>query len=399
MNTTHTQSPEGNEVLSMSLTPVEGRPLQSTAAARKARAALARTQQAPLLVEDIEIAEPRADEILVRMVATGICHTDIVCANGFPVPMPIVLGHEGAGVIEAVGAGVKGLAVGDHVLLTFNSCGACPNCSSHEPAYCHQFLGLNFGGVRPTDGTSPLSQQGEKINGQFFGQSSFATLAIARAVNAVKVDKSLPLAILAPLGCGVQTGAGAVINSLMVRAGRSIAIFGCGAVGLSAVMAAKVVGASPIIAVDPNAERRALALELGATHAIDPVGHPDIIGALRDASGGGLDYALDTSGIPAVTKNAIDVMLPNGMLGLIGVPPPEAPMPITMMELCLRGIGVKAILEGDSDPHVFIPRLVDLYVAGKLPLDRLIKQFPFEQINEAFNAAISGTVVKPVVVF
>ena len=383
----------------MRTTAAEGQALQSTAAARKARAALARTQQAPLLVEDIEIAAPRADEILVRMVATGICHTDVVCANGFPVPMPIVLGHEGAGVIETVGADVKGLAVGDHVLLSFNSCGACANCASHEPAYCHQFLGLNFGGVRLTDGTSPLSQRGEKIHGQFFGQSSFATLAIARAVNAVKVDKSLPLALLAPLGCGVQTGAGAVMNSLKVRAGRSIAVFGCGAVGLSAVMAAKVVGASPIIAIEPSAERRALALELGATHAINPVGHPDIVAALREASGGGLAYALDTSGIPAVMKNAVDVMLPNGMLGLIGIPPPDAPMPMTVMDLYMRGLGVKCIVEGDADPQVFIPQLVDLYRAGKLPVDRLVKQFPFEQINEAFATAMNGSVIKPVVVF
>jgi Zn-dependent alcohol dehydrogenase len=377
----------------------DGLALQSTPAVRKARAALARTQQAPLTLEDIDIAGPRADEVLVRMVATGICHTDVVCLNGFPVPMPIVLGHEGAGVIEAVGSEVSELAPGDHVLLSFNSCGTCSNCKSHEPAYCFQFLGLNFGGMRLEDGSSPLSRKGEKIHGQFFGQSSFATLAIARAVNAVKVDKSLPLATLAPLGCGVQTGAGAVMNSLQVRAGRSLAIFGCGAVGLSAVMAARIVGANPIVVVEPNAARRALALELGATHAIDPTGQSDMLGALRDAGGGGFDYALDTSGIPAVMKNAIDAMLPNGMLGLIGIPPPEAPMPMTIMDLYMRGLGVKCVIEGDADPQTFIPKLVELYQAGKLPVDRLIKEFPFDQINEAFTAATNGSVIKPVVVF
>ena len=383
----------------MSAVIAEGQALQSTTAARKARAALARTQQAPLLLEDIDIVGPRADEVLVRMAATGICHTDVVCLNGFPVPMPIVLGHEGAGVIEAVGSAVSGLVPGDHVLLSFNSCGACSNCKSHEPAYCHQFLGLNFGGMRLEDGSSPLSQKGEKIHGQFFGQSSFASLAIARAVNAVKVDKSLPLATLAPLGCGVQTGAGAVMNSLKVRAGRSLAIFGCGAVGLSAVMAAKIVGAGRIVVIEPNAARRALALELGATHAIDPKGKKDIVAALREAGDGGFDYALDTSGIPAVMKSAVDVLLPNGMLGLIGIPPPEAPMPMSIMDLYMRGLGVKCIVEGDADPQTFIPQLVDLYKAGKLPVDRLIKQFPFEQINAAFTAATDGSVVKPVLVF
>jgi aryl-alcohol dehydrogenase/geraniol dehydrogenase (NAD+) len=383
----------------MSATLDEGLALQRTPAARRARAAVARAQQAPLTLEDIDIAAPRADEVLVRMAATGICHTDVVCLNGFPVPMPIVLGHEGAGVVEAIGSGITDLAPGDHVLLSFNSCGTCANCRSHEPAYCHQFLGLNFGGMRLEDGSSPLSRLGEKVHGQFFGQSSFSTLAIARAVNTVKVDKSLPLASLAPLGCGVQTGAGAVMNSLKVRAGRSLLIFGCGAVGLSAVMAAKVVEAGTIVVVEPNAARRALALELGATQALDPKGEDDLVGALREAGGGGFDYALDTSGIPAVMKSAVDVLLPNGMLGLIGIPPPEAPMPMSIMELYMRGLGVKCVIEGDADPQTFIPQLIELYRAGKLPVDRLIKQFPFERINDAFVAATDGSVVKPVVVF
>jgi Zn-dependent alcohol dehydrogenase len=371
--------------------------LQQTVAARRARAALVRQPQTPLVLEDIDVAGPLGDEVLVRMVATGICHTDVVCRDGFPVPMPIVLGHEGAGVIEAVGPKVKHLAVGDHVLLSFNSCGGCANCQSHEPAYCHQFLGLNFGGVR-SEGASALSQNGELVHGAFFGQSSFSTLSIARELNAVKVDKALPLHVLAPLGCGVQTGAGAVMNSLKVPAGRSIAIFGCGAVGLSAVMAAKVVGASVIVAVEPNPARRALALEFGATHAIDPKAG-DVVEALKAAGGGGVDYALDTSGIPAVAKSAVDALLPNGMLGLIGVPPPDAPMPMSIMDLYMRGLGVKCIVEGDADPKVFIPQLVELYLAGKLPVDRLIKQFPFADINAAFTAATDGSVVKPVLVF
>jgi Zn-dependent alcohol dehydrogenase len=378
---------------------VDGRPLQSTTAARKARAAILRQAQKPLTLEDIEVSAPRADEVRVRMVATGICHTDIVCRDAFPVPMPMVLGHEGSGVVESVGADVKGLAEGDHVVLSFNSCGGCANCSDHEPAYCHNFLGLNFAGIRLEDGSSPLSQAGALVHGNFFGQSSFASLAVVRAKNAVKVDRALPLELLGPLGCGIQTGAGAVMNSLKLRAGRSIVIFGAGAVGMSAVMAAKALGAGSIIVIEPNAARRKLAAELGATVTLDPRDGSDTLAAIKAGGGAGVDYALDTTGIPALANMATDALLPNGMLGLLGFPPPDAQMPMNMMSLFTRGIGVKFIVEGDSDPQVFIPQLIALYQAGKLPLEKLIKTFPFSQINEAMASTENGTVIKPVVLF
>src|SRR5882672_2417318 len=378
----------------------DGLPLQSALSAQRARAALVRQPRVPLSLEDIDVAAPRADEVRVRLKATGICHTDLVCRDAFPVPMPIVLGHEGAGVVESMGADVRDLAVGDHVVLSFNSCGTCPNCGSHEPAYCHQFLGLNFAGVRLEDGSSPLSQHGKPINGNFFGQSTFASLAVARAKNVVKVERSLPLELLGPLGCGVQTGAGAVMNALKVRAGRSIVIFGAGAVGMSAVMAAKAVGASAVIVAEPNANRRAMAAELGATTTLDPRDGSDMLAAIKAAGGGtGVDYALDTTGIPALANLATGALLPNGMLGLLGFPPPDAQMPMNMMSLFTRGLGVKFIVEGDSDPQVFIPQLVALYQAGKLPLERLVKTFPFEQINEAMASTENGTVIKPVVLF
>lgn len=378
---------------------VDGSPLQHAISARRARAALARRPQAPLLLEDIDVAAPRPDEILVKMVASGICHTDIVCRDGFPVPMPIVLGHEGSGVVEAVGTDVKGFAPGDHVVMSFNACGSCGNCVSHEPAYCHHFLGLNFGGAFHDDRSTPLSQNGEPIFGNFFGQSSFASLAIVRACNAVKVDKALPLALLGPLGCGIQTGAGAVMNSFKLKEGRRIVVFGGGAVGLSAVMAAKALGASAIVLVEPNSQRRALAIELGATATIDPRDGSDTLEAIRAASGGGVNYALDTTGIPAVAATAADALLPNGQLGLIGIPPPDAPFPMSIMSLYVRGIGIKCIVEGDSDPQQFIPELIALYQAGKLPFDRLVKTFPFEQINEAIASSENGSVIKPIVLF
>jgi len=377
-----------------------GQPLQSSSAFRQARAAIARAQREPMAIESVNVAAPRDDEVLVRLVASGICHTDIVCRDAFPVPMPIVLGHEGAGIVETVGSKVSGLKAGDHVIFSFNSCGSCSNCQSHEPAYCHQFLGLNFGGVRLEDGSSPLSQNGQMVHGNFFGQSSFATAAIVRAKNAVKVDQDLPLELLGPLGCGIQTGAGAVMNSLKVREGRAIVIFGAGAVGMSAVMAAKVVGASSVILVEPNATRRALAIELGATATIDPRDGSDTATAIRAASGGaGVDYALDTTGIPAIMTTASEVMLPNGQIGLIGIPPPDATVPLNIMSIYGRGLSLKCIVEGDSNPQVFIPQLIELYKSGKLPFDKLIKKFPFEQINDAMDASERGDVIKPVIIF
>lgn len=372
--------------------------LQQPSAVRKARAALLRAAQHPLQVEDIEVSAPREDEVLVRMAGTGICHTDLVVCGGFPAPLPIVLGHEGAGVVEAVGPGVKSIKPGDHVVLSFDACGTCPNCAQHQPAYCHHFMPLNFGGQSPVDESTGLSQGGEKVFGRFFGQSSFATLALARERNTVKVAPDLPIELLGPLGCGVQTGAGAVMNSLKLKAGESIAVFGGGAVGLSAVLAAKVVGASHIVVVEPNAARRALALELGATAAIDPAAESDVPGAVKAASGG-VQCALDTTGIPPVIRQAADTLLPNGMLGLLGVSPPEADLPVNIMSMLMRGIGVKAILEGDSDPKQFIPELLELYRAGRFPFVKLIKTFGFEQINEAMNASMDGSVVKPVVIF
>lgn len=376
-----------------------GTPLQHTPAARRIRAAVARAPQQPLSLEDLDIAAPRAGEIRVRLSGSGICHTDLVCRDAFPVPMPIVLGHEGSGIVEAVGEGVSDLQVGDAVVLSFASCGHCGNCADHAPAYCHQFFPLNFAGMRLEDGSTPLRRGDEVVHGHFFDQSSFATMAIARAAHAVKVDADLPLALLGPLGCGIQTGAGAVMNSLGLQAGQAIAVFGGGAVGLSAVMMARHLGASHIVVVEPNAGRRALAQELGATLCIDPRATADVIEAVKAATGGGVQHALDTSGIAAVIGQAAEVLLPNGVLGLLGVPPPDATFPMTIMSIVMRGVGIKAIFEGDSEPRVFIPQLIALYRQGRFPFDKLIQTFPFEQINDALAASENGSVVKPIVTF
>jgi Zn-dependent alcohol dehydrogenase len=363
----------------------------------KATAAIIRNVGGPFLIEDVEVQSPIGAEVLVRIVGVGMCHTDLVARDGFPVPMPIVLGHEGSGVVEAVGPEVKGLSVGDHVVLSFDSCAACATCDEHLPAYCHNFLAYNFAGVRLADGSSSLSKGDEVIHGNFFGQSSFASFAIAHERNTVKVDKDLPLEILGPLGCGVQTGAGAAVLSVGIKAGQSLAIFGGGAVGLSALLGARAVGAGTVIVIEPNTERGKLALELGASHVINPKECDDVLAKVKELGGGaGVNHALDTTGIPDVIAIAVETMTANGMLGLIAVPPPEAMLPANMMSMLVRGVGVKYITEGDADPQTFIPQMIAWYKAGKFPFDRLIKTFPFAQINEAAHASETGQAIKPV---
>ncbi len=223
-----------------------------------------------LAVSEVTLDAPRAGEVGIRMVAAGVCHSDLSVLNGtVPMPLPMVLGHEGAGVVEAVGDAVADIAIGDHVVLSFNACGACRNCLRGMPSRCLGIFEANFA-CRRCDGSSALAHGAETINGHFFAQSSFATHAIARRANAVRIAADVPLALMGPLGCGIQTGAGAVLNNLRPGAGSSLAVFGCGAVGLAALMAARVAGCTGVVAIDPNPARRELALELGATRAIDP---------------------------------------------------------------------------------------------------------------------------------
>ena len=242
-------------------------------------AAVARAAHAPLSIETLAIGEPREDEVLVRLVACGICHTDIVCRDQLlPVPLPAVLGHEGAGIVEHVGSRVTKVAPGDKVLLSYDSCAACPSCRAAQPFYCHDFGARNFSAHRP-DGSTPLRAETVGVGGRFFGQSAFASHCIARERNLVRVSADADLAMLAPLGCGIQTGAGTVMNALRPSGGASIAIFGCGTVGLSAVLGAVLSGCARIVAVDPNPARLALAEGFGATDLLDPRGVADVPGA------------------------------------------------------------------------------------------------------------------------
>jgi aryl-alcohol dehydrogenase len=360
------------------------------------KAAVAREQGGQLSVESVNLEAPSSHEILVRVVATGVCHTDLVVLAGhLPTPFPVVLGHEGAGVVEQVGSGISKVKPGDHVVMTYNSCGVCPSCNDHASSYCHEFFPRNFFAVRP-DGSSALSQNESLIHGNFFGQSSFATHALCHEANVVKVAETLPLELLGPLACGIQTGAGAVMNALKVTVGRSIVVFGTGSVGLSAIMAAKVVGAPTIIAVDMNDERLEMARELGATHCINP-GKQKAPEEIMQISGFGVDFALDTTGLPSVIRDAVESLAPRGTCGILGAPAPETQIVLDETHFMSGGRRLIGIVEGDANPDTFIPMLAELYAKGLFPFDKLVKFYNLDQINEAIEDSESGRTIKPII--
>lgn len=360
------------------------------------KAAVTRAVRAPQSLEMLDLDEPRDDEILVRVVATGVCHTDIAMRDqAFPVPQPIVLGHEGAGIVERIGRAVTRVAVGDPVVMSYNSCGVCESCREHASTYCHDFFGRNFGGSR-ADGSSPLSRQGESIHGNFFGQSSFATHALCNERNVVKVPRDAPLERLGPLACGIQTGAGAVINALKVGVGRSVAVFGTGSVGLSAIMAARIVGATTIIGVDLNPARLALARELGATHTID-AGRHDPVAEIMRITGHGVHYALETTAHASVIRQAVESLTLRGECGLVGASQAGTQISLDVLHLMTAGRKVRGIVEGDSVPEVFIPQLIELHLQGRFPYDRMLTFYALDDIDRAIADAESGATIKPIV--
>jgi aryl-alcohol dehydrogenase len=356
------------------------------------RAAVSRPGLAEPRIETLALEAPRAGEMRVRIVAVGICHTDCHEHPGRHAPQPIVLGHEGAGVVEALGEGVRGFAIGDHVLLSGSSCGQCPSCLAGRPTYCDLAMPLSFGGKR-LDGSTALRCGDEPVHSHFFGQSSFATHCIVPERTAVKIDKDLPLDIMAPLGCGVITGAGSVIEALKVRAGQSLAIFGTGGVGLSAVMAARLVGVRQIVAVDVRRDRLDLALELGATHAID-AGSDDVARQIRAVTGRGVDFSFNTTTVPAVHTMALECLAMNGTAGFVAAPRGEwAP---AMFAMLAGGRQLRGILGGDANPRTFLPMLIDYWRQGRFPFDQMIRSYDFADIGAAFHDIEAGTVIKPV---
>jgi aryl-alcohol dehydrogenase len=359
-------------------------------------AAVLRTPHQPLVFEDASLEMPRDNEVLVRMVATGVCHTDMVVRDQLmATPMPLILGHEGAGIVERVGRTVTTVAPGDHVVMTYAYCGLCAPCATGHPAHCQHMGELNFAGGR-LDGTSSACDHDHgKLHDHFFGQSSFATHAIANELNVVKVRKDVPLELLGPLGCGIQTGAGAVLNALRVRPGSSFVAFGAGAVGLAAIMAARVAGATVIIAADVNPARLELALELGATHVINSM-ETDPVAEVRKLTGGGADFTLECSGRPAVLRQAIDSLAILGTCGIVGATKEGTEVAFNVNDVMIPGRRIMGIVQGDVVSRTFIPELIELFRQGRFPFDRLVKFYPFEQLNEAMADSESGVTIKPI---
>ncbi len=358
---------------------------------REIQAAVFRDTSLKPSLESLTLGEPGEGEVIVRMTATGICHTDLKVAgtSGFA-PRPVVLGHEGAGIVDTVGPGVDDLVPGDPVVMSFTWCGKCRACLDAEPAVCHNYNPFQC------ERSYMESAQGP-VHGDFFNQSSFATCTLAKRRGVVKVRKDAPLERLGPLGCGIQTGAGAVLNVFRIRPGQSLAVFGAGSLGLSAVMAAKLAGAGPIIAIDIHPNRVQMAAELGADHVILAEG-----GTVKDQvvaiTGEGVDFALDTTTVAAVMLDAIDCLAVRGTFGYVAPPEDTPNLPIPLRPL-MEGRRICGITQGNSHPDIFIPQLIDYHLKGLFPFDRMIRYYPFEQIEQAFHDSETGHTIKPVLLF
>lgn len=365
----------------------------------KTMAAVVRESGGAFALEELELDDLRPNEVRVRLVATGVCHTDAVVRDQiYPTPLPAVLGHEGAGIVTEIGSAVTTVAPGDRVVLSVNSCGTCRHCLSGHGTYCTHLYDRNFGGRRPDGSTAFTDADGGAISSHFFGQSSFAAHTNADERSVVKVPDDVPLELMGPLGCGVQTGAGAVINSLRPEAGTSFAVFGAGAVGLSALLGTIVVGVATRIVVDVNPDRLALATELGATHVIN-AREEDAVARIREITGDGVDYALETTGVSPVLRQAVDALGVRGTVGVVGAEPPGTETAFETGLSMTRGWSLKMIIEGDAVPQVFIPRLIELWRQGRFPFDRLVRMYDIADINDAFAASERGETIKPIVRF
>ena len=362
----------------------------------KITAAVVPARSAPFQIETLELAEPNPDEVLVRIVASGMCHTDLHARDGYfaNLPYPIVCGHEGAGIVEAVGSAVTDLASGDPVVISFPWCGECEPCRAERISYCTNARRLKSSGRR-ADGSAPMRRpDSTPVYSCFFQQSSFATFALAPAKDVIKIRRDAPIDMLGPLGCGLQTGAGAVLNVMRPREGQSLVVFGVGGVGLAGLTAGKIAGCDPIIAVDRLPDRLTLARELGATHTLESKG-AETLAEIRRITGGGAHFALETSAVPAVFRLAVDALRGLGTCVLVGSARAGTEVSFEMPWL-QGGRTVRGVIQGDSRPREFIPQLVDLFMQGRFPLDRLVTRYELADINEAAADALSGMAIKPV---
>jgi aryl-alcohol dehydrogenase len=362
-------------------------------------AAVAREPKADLVIEQLELDELRPNEVRVRMVASGVCHTDaIVRDQVYPTPLPAVLGHEGAGIVEAVGSSVTTVDPGDHVLLAAAYCGRCNRCRAGQMAYCENLFAADFGGRR-SDGSTALSKDGEVISSHFFGQSSFSTYSNVVEESIVKIDADVPLEIVAPLGCGIQTGAGTVLNELKPGLNSTLVVLGTGAVGSGAIMAGRVAGCRKVIAVDIHPARLELARELGATDTINTKEKDLTEEIMRITDGAGADYIVDTTARPELLRQAADSLGLRGTLALVGAAAPGTEATFEIGLSLVKGWTFKTVIQGSSVPQVFIPKLIELWRDGRFPMEKLMRNYALKDINQGFADSASGVTVKPVVVF
>jgi aryl-alcohol dehydrogenase len=362
----------------------------------KITAAVVREKFAPFTIETLDLTDPRADELLVEVKASGMCATDQHGRDGYfaSMPFPAVFGHEGTGIVRAVGASVTEFKPGDHVLLAYPWCGECINCRSMRQTYCLSGRKLKMSGTR-ADGSTLHSQNGKPVYSAFFQQSSFGTFTIANEKYAVKVRNDVPFELLCPLACGGQTGSGAVINVMQPSPGDSFVVFGVGTVGLAGMMAAKILGCDPIIAVDVHDHRLALARELGATHTINHAGRTDVVAEIKTITGYGARYALETSALPSVLREAVECLMQAGACILLGSARAgtEASFEMPFLQ---NGRTIRGVIQGDSVPRQLIPQLVDYIVAGRFPTEKLITTYNLAEINQAASDSATGKTIKPV---
>lgn len=358
----------------------------------KISAAVLRAPDAPYVIERLELPDPGPGQLLVRIVAAGFCHTDVV-PRRVPSPsgtFPIVTGHEGAGIVEGIGEGVRGIALGDHVLISYDSCGTCAQCKADRPYFCESFASLNLYG--PGQHICPATDdRGGQVRTRWFGQSSFATHALATVRNVTVVDKDLPLEILCPLGCGIQTGAGTVANIFGMRPGQSLVVFGTGGVGMAAIMMARALGAATVIAVDVIEKRLDVARDCGATHIV-LAGRDDLAAILGAAIPGGADFSFDTTGRNDVLCQALEAIRQGGVCAQVG-----GGGELVIPSAILNGRTLTRVIEGNAVPQRFLPQLIALWREGHLPLERIVETFSLADINSAEKASCDGSIIKPVI--
>ena len=364
----------------------------------KIRALVVEAKDAPFKVQELDLEEPGRGEALVRIAASGVCHTDAITRAGdMPMPFPSVLGHEGSGTVERVGPGVTTIAPGDKVIIGWPSCGECRNCLDGHPRYCLRTGDALVSGRRykgEQKGKTAYSRNGKEIHGHFFGQSSFATHSIVSADALVKVANEVPLELLGPLACGLATGAGAVLNEARPKLGDSILVVGVGAVGLAAIMAARNSGVTKIIAADVHDNRLAMASDFGATHTVNSRA-TKLVEEVAKITGSTVDFALDCTGVISVIETIAQTVGMLGTLVLIGGAPAGASFSLDHLTT-LWGKRVIGVLGGGGRSGQLIPALVELHQQGRFPFDRLVKYYEMDQIEQALEDSKSGKVIKPI---